>query len=607
MLRLGGMSGCCTALFVVPSLLHAQVSRPTVPNRAYAAITGPIAGILSGDRAFVTTNYVQQFYRDPASRGFDASIDSVEHLLAAAGYLPEGAGHIPEQKPPAVQRLTYRIESRPSSGPVWSPLSASITLAGRSAPLEQWSTNHNMLPTNSWSTPPGGVDAEVINVGAGTDAELDRAGVRGRIVYSESPAAAARGGGRNGAPLGIVQRAAVRGAVGVLIGQYLPAYNQQARNRTAITFSRIAYDTAARIFALYVSLAARDSLNAALAAGPVGAHVVTEIVFEARPERTLIAEIRGSVAPEERFVYSAHVQEPGANDNATGVGLLAEVARTAAVMLKAGQINPGRTITMIWGVEIEQTQRFIAEDSVRRKGIKWGMSLDMVGENTGLTGGTFLIEKMPDPSKIWVRGEDQHTEWGTGQAMTAKDIWPHWYNDFVKQRCVDESNATGGSWVVKANPYEGGSDHTPFLAAKIPAVLLWHFTDQHYHDDLDRISMVSAPELQHVGECALATSLILTAANHPEYARAAIAELADIAERRLDAEGKLSRELVEKTPADTAMQRTILEAWRDYYVTALARVPEMTLPQVALTAEVAAGQDGVKRKAAQVLALIRSK
>jgi Peptidase family M28. len=589
-----------TCVFAVPALATAQAAKPTSPNKAYAAITGPIAKILSGDRAFATVNYVASFYRNPASRGFDASLDSVVKLLVAAGYVDEksGIGYIPEKGPP---RLTYRIESRPSRGLVWSPLGASITLAGRTTPLEQTSTDHDLLPSNSWSTPPGGVDAEIVSVGTGTDAELDKAELRGKIAYFQ--AASGGRGGRGGAA-GPVTRAAARGAVGVLLGQTLPAYNQQEKNRRAIGFSGITYDSTARIFALYVSLAARDTLNAALAKGPVRAHVVTETVFETRPERKIIAEVRGSIAPDERFVYSAHVQEPGANDNASGVGLLAEMARTMAVMLKAGQINPGRTITMLWGVETKQTSEYIAEDTVRRKGIKWGMSLDMVGENTALTGGTFLIEKMPDPSKIWVRGEDQHTEWGAGQNMTQKDIWPHYYNDFVKQRCADQSVATGGSWVVKANPYEGGSDHTPFVAARIPGVLMWHFTDQHYHDDLDRIDMVSAKELQHVGNCALATSLILTAANHPEYAAAALDELAGIAERRLDVEGKLSHEVLVKAPADTAKERTIIEAWRDYYVGALAKVPEMTLPPAELAADVSAAQARVKRKAAQVLATL---
>jgi aminopeptidase YwaD len=41
----------------------------------------------------------------------------------------------------------------------------------------------------------------------------------------------------------------------------------------------------------------------------------------------------------------------------------------------------------------------------------------MVGENTDITGGTFLIEKMPDPSAVWTRGNDKHTEWG-GRKMS---------------------------------------------------------------------------------------------------------------------------------------------------------------------------------------------
>ena len=47
-------------------------------------------------------------------------------------------------------------------------------------------------------------------------------------------------------------------------------------------------------------------------------------------ELTLVAEVHGSVAPTERYVLSAHVQEPGANDNASGVGDLSEMARVLA-------------------------------------------------------------------------------------------------------------------------------------------------------------------------------------------------------------------------------------------------------------------------------------
>lgn len=567
------------AMVLLPSLGCAQQPSLDKPNPAFAELTGPIATILSGDRAFTTVDYVQRFYRDPGSRGFDAAIDTVVGLLDAAGYVRE------DRATPA-DRLTYRVESRPLRGLAWSPLDASITLEGESTPLQQWSTNHNMLASNSWPTPPGGVTAEIVPEGT--------ADVRGKIVFIDAPVP---GKGRRRRGRTVIPE----GAIGILQAQTLPAYNEQSKNRTAINFRSMAFDSVNKVWTIFLSLASKEHLLAAMKRGPVRAHVEVQSVFEKRPERTVVAEIRGAVAPSERFVYSAHVQEPGANDNASGVGLLAEMARTAAVMLRAGQINPGRTITMLWGVEITQTRRYIAEDSVRRRGIKWGMSLDMVGENTALTGGTFLIEKMPDPSKIWVRGEDQHTAWGEGQRMTAKDIWPHYFNDLVKQRCVDRSNATGGNWVVKANPYEGGSDHSPFLAAGIPGVLMWHFTDQYYHVDLDRIGMVSANELANVGNCALSTSLILTAADQPEYARAAITEMAAIAERRIRAEGVLSKAVVAATPDSAAEQVTIITAWRDYYLGAIAKIPEMTLPHLDLTAEVTAGQARVQQAAAVVL------
>ena len=75
-----------------------------------------------------------------------------------------------------------------------------------------------------------------------------------------------------------------------------------------------------------------------------------------------------------------------------------EAPRVLAVLVKNKSVQPKRTITMLFGLEIQQTRNFLADDSVRTRGVKWGMSLDMTGEDASRTGGTFLIEKMPDPS-----------------------------------------------------------------------------------------------------------------------------------------------------------------------------------------------------------------
>jgi aminopeptidase YwaD len=558
------------ALTALLSLAGATTAAAQTPA-PFAPITNAVNRGVNGDRAHRTVEYVQRFFRLPGNRGFDLAIDTVAALLRAAGYVPEDGA-------PASARLVYRVESRPMAQAAWTPVDARLAIVGRSQPLQSFATNLNMIAINSGSTPEQGVTAELIDVGAGADADFAKVDVTGRVVFTT-------GNARQ-----VFPRAMQKGARGVLATQKLPEYNQQSKNARAIQFTGIQRDSIRNGWLLWVSRQSADSLRSALSAGPVQVTALVKTLFETRPERTLVAEVRGRTTPAERFVYSAHVQEPGANDNASGVGALAEMARVAADLVKRGVANPQRTLTFLWGDEIRSTDRFLKEDSVRRAGVKWGMSLDMVGENTALTGGTFLIEKMPDPSAVWVRGEDQHSEWG-GRPIAEKDIRAHWLNDFVRQRCLDRARVT--SWVVKANPFEGGSDHTPFLNAQIPAVLLWHFTDQFYHTDLDRIDMVSAATLANVGACALTTGLFLTD-GAPAIAKAALDELTRSAEAALATQGQLSRDTVARGAA-LASEQHVLEVWRDYYLAAIDRITEIAVGPVNLAAPIEAAKARVRR------------
>ena len=111
-------------------------------------------------------------------------------------------------------------------------------------------------------------------------------------------------------------------------------------------------------------------------------------------------------------------------------------------------------------------------------------ALDMTGEDTSKTGGTFLIEKQPDPSAVWPRPSDPHTAWGASP-VDAKTLNGSLLNDVHLAICLRRATDTG--WIVRTNPYEGGSDHTAFGAAGIPALLNWHFTDRYYHSSFDTI------------------------------------------------------------------------------------------------------------------------
>lgn len=519
-----------------------------------------IRGTFNGQNAFETAAFVEQRWRIAGNTGFNESIHHVVQILEKAGY-------ILQEKAPAQAPLTYRIEKRPMSRMTWEPIHGKVEIVGDTSPLLDFKTNRNMIAINSASTPEAGEEGEVVFVGRGTSKELEGKTLAGKILFAEE--------GNLG---GVYRTAIAKGALGVLMYS-LPAYTQPEKNPHSIQFGGIP-NTAngGGKWGILLSYAAKERLKKALEKGTVQLRVKLETKQYAAEELTLIAEAKGKAYPNERFVFSAHVQEPGANDNASGVGTLAEMARVTAVLIQKKQFSPSRTLTFLWGDEIVSTRRYITEDSVRARGIKWGVSLDMVGENTARTGGTFLIEKMPDPGAVWLRGPEKHTEWG-GSALPKSAIKPHYFNDFLLSRCLAE--AKGTNWVVKWNPFEGGSDHTPFLDANIPGLLMWHFTDQFYHTDGDRLINVSAQTMTHVGRAALNAAFMLISPNDKAL-RQTLTELENTALARLKAEFELSKAELQAGKSKTE-QIEILTAWRDYYMGAVQKLGEIALNQPTAT------------------------
>ncbi len=519
------------------------------PNKS--SPTGSIAelvrGEYSGESAIETVAFLDNHVRWPGNQGFN---ESIAHIVSRL----EKAGFVSEETATADDRMTFRLEHYPMNRPAWQPKGASVHIVGVDEPVLTFENNRNMLATYSYSTPPEGVTGRLVDGGDGSSEVLAGLNLKGAIVLVEGQISRA------------FQRAVVEGGALGILAYSLPDYLQPEKNKHSIQFRSIPNNSEAQSWGIALSKNALETLRTALQAGPVELHVTSEVVWtENAVEQTVVADIRGSQTPDERFVFSAHVQEPGANDNASGVGAQVEMARVAASLVQAEKMDPKRTITFIWGDEIRSTGRYVSQDSVRKEGILWGLSLDMVGEDTQKTGGTFLIEKMPDPSAIWTRGEEKHSEWG-GSPLSKEDMRPHYFNDIVYNRAMEQS-ATNG-WVVKTNPYEGGSDHVPFLNADIPGLLLWHFTDQFYHTDRDRIEMVSADELKNVGVTALVTALGLVTADQ-EMTQLFVYEVLKAAQDRLQVEFQLGQAAIQNG-ADPAVEKDILDTWASWYDKALA-------------------------------------
>jgi len=492
-----------------------------------------------GDLAYETVAFVEKYWRVAGNTGFNATVFRIAEKLEKAGY-------VLEEKANPNSRFTYRIEKRSMDRPTWEPVDASLTISGEEKPILDFSTNSNMIYLNSSSTPSEGIKAELVYIASKED--LNTANFKGKIVFSDVLSY------RN-----LQSAVSEKGALGIMTYDN-PDYLQPEKNQTSIQFRSLKYEEGKANWAIALSFAAKERLKAALAKGKIEVTVKIETKIYDSEELTIVANVKGSELPMESLVFSAHIQEPGANDNATGVGAQLEMATLTADLIQNEQLDLKRTLTFLWGDEIISTRRYIQEKEKREAEIKWGISLDMVGENTDLTGGTFLIEKMPDPSAIWTRGDDKHTDWG-GSVMRIEEMKPHYLNDFMLT--VFQNQGRYANWLVETNPFEGGSDHTPFLNANIPGLLLWHFTDQFYHTDNDRLDKVSQETLKNVASGALVSGYTLLNAD-ANTAEQMIEMLLEKASKRLMIEIELSKKAI-AAGGSKEDEQLIFDTWIDYY------------------------------------------
>lgn len=476
--------------------------------------------------AMEVVEFMAPLWRLAGNPAYDRSLDFIAARLSRAG-------------------VRHWIDSYANAGHGWEQQRATVSFADTGEIVLSRERDRLTLCINSFSTSPGGDLRPLVDVGHGRPEDFEGKDVRGAVVLGD-------------APVGALWARAVRerGAAGVISTDVAP-YTQPERTPDVLQWGSIPYDEARRSFGFKATPRAARRLRERLAAGPVTLRIDIAATFHRGANRTLVAEIPGTVRAEERVVLVAHVQEPGANDNASGAGTLLAAALALHEAVRSGTLPPPRrTLTFLWLDEIRGSEHWIQQDRGRAAGVVAMMSLDMTGQDTSKTGGTFLIEKMPDPSAIYARPSDPHSEWGAGRVDPAW-VRGHLLNDLHLGVALRRARDTG--WIVRTNPYEGGSDHTVFTRAGVPALLNWHFTDRYYHTNLDTADKTSAETMGHVGVVVATTAMFLASADETDAA--ALDRLVEEAERE-----RMATERRNDASDD------ILSAWRRWYAEARASV-----------------------------------
>jgi hypothetical protein len=366
-------------------------------------------------------------------------------------------------------------------------------------PEDKLITSYEDLPqslhTFSNATPAIGVTAELIDVGEGIKpADYEGKDVKGKLVLATGRAR-------------LVHEEAVfkRGAAGVLtdsITYEMPNVRESLDIPDAHAYQAI-WPTADELdkvtFGFSLSKRQGEHLRALLKKGKkvkLNARVDAKL-FPSKLD-VVTATIPGSTKPTEEVFLIAHLchPKPSANDNASGSGLLMEIARTIRALIDSHKIKPpARTIRFIWVPETYGSIAFLHSHEDLPARLVAGINLDMVGQNQELCRSTLNLDCTPDSL-------------------------PSFLNDMVyglMERSVKEFDmpssfgTSSSTFRYDRAAFSGGSDHAEFTDSTIgvPCVMLLQWPDLFYHTSMDTIDKVSEDSLRRVGWITAVAALTL--------------------------------------------------------------------------------------------------
>ena len=489
------------------------------------------------------------------------------HRIQASPMMRDAAEHVRQElRSMGVDEVD--IEEYPADGKrkywtyrsvvAWNVRSAELRLVEpKERLLARFSDVPQSLHTFSAATPKQGVTAELVDVGKGLS-DKDYAGkkVKGKIVL-------ATGQGR------LVQTEAVvkRGAAGVITDTFayeFPGVRESIDVPDAHSYQGLWPDAnAAKKMTFGFSLNRRqgNELRKYL-------HDGKKVRLNAKVDADLgkgnycvvTALIRGSTKPNEEIILVAHLCHPmpSANDNASGSGMLMEIARTITALIKSDKMKrPKRTIRFLWVPETVGTAIYLSQHPEMYDRFIAGINLDMVGEDQEQCKSTLCMDSTPDSL-------------------------PSYLNDLVYSNMV-RSNEEYDSAVKIGIPtrfryartqFSGGSDHAELNEATVgvPCVSLTQWPDLFYHTSMDTIDKVSEDSLQRVGWAVAVSALTLADADE-----LAICELAGLTasegmNRISRSVGDASRELYDVRRGSKGVAKSDIRKLARYHRSRLAHV-----------------------------------
>jgi Predicted aminopeptidases len=345
------------------------------------------------------------------------------------------------------------------------------------------------------------VKAELVWIGRGTKAEIDAAGVAGKIVVTE------------GAPGRVHDLAIDAGALGVI------SFNtpRPLVDPLQVPNTGIRGDKATFLF----NLPPRDGypLRDRLLAGEkivVHAKVKTQQIDAELQVPTCI--IQGTDSNAEEVIVIGHIFEGfvklGANDNASGVATLLEIARTLNTLINNGSIErPKRTIRFLWVPEFSGSGPWVQAHKDIAARTLCAVNLDMVGLWLSKSESYYNLQRTTMANPHYVNDVAEsffHYMSITNKSFTATGMG--------RPEPIKPAFSLTGShdpFYYSINGHYGASDHEVFndWGVQVPSIIMITWPDNYYHTSGDRPSILDPTQLKRATILAGATAYFIASAS----------------------------------------------------------------------------------------------
>ena len=321
------------------------------------------------------------------------------------------------------------------------------------------------------------VEADVVYVGAGREADYAGKDVAGKIVLGH-------------AAVGQLFNAAVnaRGAAGAIgTGSAGVSGNAAGFTLDQVGWSSVSPRTEQGGFGFGLSLRQMIELRGYVDRGQ---QIVMRAHVKARRHpakmNVVSAVIPGSDPDAGELLSVAHAFEtiatPGANDNCAGVGTTLEIARSLARLIRDGVLpRPRRTLRFLWVPEISGSRAYMFAHPELEDRLLAAMNYDMPATDLEKTDSYLRMKMTPDSVPSFLND------------LVANLL------QFVDQTEIRTPTGNNAPFNYRLVPFISNSDHMVFLAAGIPAMQFNHWPDNFYHSSADTVEMTDPTEGKRIG------------------------------------------------------------------------------------------------------------